>query len=81
MGDTETKERDMSKWKSALPTWKWWTQLVGSIGTILTMALTGDGVNTDDEKRAVIGICVTLALTYIAKNEDTPGGIPTEGGK
>ena len=58
----------LEKW---LPSRKWWTQFVTSAATVITMAVTGDGINTDDETKAVIGIVVALALTYIVPNADT----------
>lgn len=65
----------MTRWKRWLPTRKWWAQFVGSTATVVTMAWTGDGINTDDERKAVIGVCATLVLTYIVANEKTPGGV------
>lgn len=62
--------------KSWFPTRKWWVQFVVSLGTVATMLWTGDGINTDDEKKAVIGLGVALAGTYLMPNDNTPGGIP-----
>jgi hypothetical protein len=67
--------------KSWLPTRKWLTQLVFSAGTAATMAWTGDGINTDSEKTALIGLGVTLVATYITPNKDdgAVGGVPVKG--
>lgn len=60
-------DKKKTNWK---PSRKWWTQFVASAGTLAGMVWTGDGVNTDDEKLAVIGILVALVGTYWVPNGD-----------
>ena len=52
------------------PSRKWFAQLAASAGTVVTMAWTGDGINTDDEKKAIVGIVVALVLTYLIPNKE-----------
>lgn len=56
---------DMKKW---LPTTKWWTATIVTVGTIVGAATTGDGINTDDEKLFVIGLLVQRAVAYATTN-------------
>lgn len=53
-----------------IPSRKWLGQLVTSAGTVAGMAWTGDGINTDNEKLAVIGITVGLVTTYLIPNKE-----------
>lgn len=67
---------EAQKSRGWMPTRKWWFSFVTGAGTVLTMALTGDGINTDAEITGVIGIGVALVGSYIIPNSDAPGGVP-----
>lgn len=62
---TTLKTRAAAWW----PTWKWWTATITGAGTIVTVALIGDGINTDDEKILVIGIVVARLVAWTTPNQ------------
>lgn len=62
---TRTTRKKPNKW---IPTNKWFVQLASSLATVATLLWTGDGINTDDEKKAVIGLVTALILTYLTPN-------------
>lgn len=53
-----------------LPTWKWWTATITAAGAVATVVLTGDGLNTDDEKALVIGLVVQRLVAYATPNTE-----------
>lgn len=55
-----------------MPTWKWWTASVTGAGTIIGVAVTGDGINTDDEKLLVVGFIVQRIVAYLTPNSEAP---------
>lgn len=59
----------MSKYSKWLPTRKWWFATTVAVGTILGLVLTGDGINSDDETIAVIGLVVQRVGSYIIPND------------
>jgi hypothetical protein len=56
-------------WKKWLPTNKWWTATVTAAATVVGMAVTGDGINTDDEELLVIGLVAQRLIAWITPNE------------
>jgi hypothetical protein len=63
--DKAKRQRRMNRW---FPTNKWWGQFIVSDATIAGMLWTGNGVDTDAEKLALIGIVANLATTYLIPN-------------
>lgn len=55
------------------PTNKWWVATVTAAGAVAVALITGDGINTDDEKIIVVGLVVQRVVAYIAKNESPNG--------
>lgn len=53
-----------------MPTWKWWTATVTGAGTVIGVAVTGDGINTDDEKLLVVGFIVQRVVAWLTPNAD-----------
>jgi|GEM_PF-6354489 len=66
--------------KTWWPTRKWWVHLVTALGTFLTVLTTADWNWTDEVQIAAIALMVSLLTTYLAPNQDTPGGVPERGG-
>lgn len=58
----------MSKW---MPTNKWINATLVIVGTILGMALTGDGINTDPEVLTVLSLVTQRAVAYFTSNANS----------
>lgn len=56
------------------PTWKWCTATVTAAGTVAVLAFTGDGINTDPEIIAIIGLVVQRFVAYFTPNGTSETG-------
>ena len=54
-----------------MPTAKWWAATITAAGSVVTLAVTGDGINTDDEKALVIGIFIQRLVAWAVPNQGT----------
>lgn len=70
---------------TGVPTWwptrKWWAATVLAVAGILTTWATQDWAWSNE----LTGIAITLGaqrvVAYLIPNQDTPGGVPVEGGR